>query len=255
MILVIIILLLLAIYIKNCDAYYIINTWNWYMDSVRNQQNKTLNLTDASQSSVVSIKKLNSLIVNHHNQILNEVKTLMNKGYNGVPMNEIDQVQQNLTKGSTKWSPIWVKFIDTWAGTSDQLPTLKKIVQEVGDDILLLHVSVFNPGTKLPYHKGISKSVWRYHYGLEIPEGDVGLEVEGVKHKWQNGVGFIWDDTLAHKAWNLTDQIRLIIFADVFREMNPVYKYLSKLIHRLTQATKHVKSISDRLKREGVQID
>ena len=124
----------------------------------------------------------------------------MSSGYTGYPMVHMDKKQEFLTSGKTLWSPIWVKFIETWAGTADSLPILKKIVSKV-DDILLLRVSV------LPLHNGISMGVWRYNYGLSITDVDVGINID---NKWKNRQGFIWDDTVPHSSWNLTNETRFL---------------------------------------------
>jgi hypothetical protein len=220
---------------------------------IRNKQNEKYHISDANDSEIKSVRLLNEKITLHHDQILAEVESLMGTGYTGYPMAYIDREQKLLTGGKTLWSPIWVKFIDTWAGTSDSLPTLKKIVSEV-DDILLLHVSVFKPGTVLPVHSGISMGVWRYHYGLKIPKGNLGLNIGGRMITWKEREGFIWDDTISHEAWNLTNEIRLVIFADIYREGAISRNRLVKA-HRDLQETELVKSISIRLANEGKMKD
>ena len=247
---VIIFTLFIYFILYNLNSYKVLGWWNSHIDKIRNEQNKVDHLQDASLSNVKTARKLNRLISESHNQILQEVHTLMESGYYGYPMSKMDDIQRSLTQGSENWSPIWIKFIDSWAGSAKHLPTLTKIVKEIGDDIVLLHVSVFKPGTYLPYHTGISKCVWRYHYGLQIPEGDTYLEIEGVKHKWEAGRGFIWDDTLPHSAWNYTDKIRMVIFADIYRNMPSTYKQLSKLMHKGIQATSHVRHIAKNIESE-----
>jgi hypothetical protein len=225
--------------------------------NIRNEQNKKYHISNAEDSEIKSVSRLHEKISLNHDKILSEVKSLMSSGYTGYPMAYMDKEQEYLTSGKTLWSPIWVKFIDTWAGTADSLPTLKKIVSEV-DDILLLHVSVFKPGTVLPIHNGISMGVWRYHYGLSIPDGDVGINIDNKYIKWKNREGFIWDDTVPHSAWNLTNETRLVIFADIYREISDTESTSTKITkekivnaHINLQKMKHVKSISSRLKSQG----
>lgn len=240
---------------RNIDVYSVMKNWNYMLQKKCDQQNEIDNFVDANYCSLSSIRKLNRLIQENHDQIFFEVQSLLALGYKGFPMSNIDKIQKSLTRGSERWSPIWVKFMDSWAGTASHLPTLQKIIKEVGNDILLLHVSVFNPGTELPYHRGISRGVWRYHYGLQIPEGDLGLEVEGKYYRWREREGFIWDDTLLHRAWNKTDQIRLVIFADVHRQFNPILKFISRKVHSFLQKTKQVKEIKKKLEEQGVIQD
>lgn len=231
------------------EAYMVINNLNMKIKHIRDEQNVNYHLTSATNSPVKAAALLQKLISESHDQILNEVQSLMSKGYSGYPMANMDKTQNSLTNGDKSWSPIWIKFIDTWAGTSKLLPTLTNIVKTVGDDILLLHVSVFNPRTVLKLHKGISMGVWRYHYGLSIPDGDLGLMVNNVNYRWKNGEGIIWDDTLLHKAWNNTDEFRLVIFADIFRD-GPNKSDVMKA-HMKIKEIDDIKRISKVLSNEG----
>jgi beta-hydroxylase len=254
----VVIIICLAIYFffyTQLNAYIIMKKLNDLIKPERDRQNRKFKLMDANDSQLTSVKILHSQIKLNHDQILKEVKELMAKGYEGLPMAEIDNVQKSFVNGSKNWSPIWVKFIDCWAGTSKHLPTLKRIVKKAGDDVLLLHVSVFKPHTFLPEHRGISYGVLRYHYGLDIPEGDVGLQLEDTKYSWTNREGFLWDDTLNHSAWNNTDNYRLVIFADIHRPLPWHKRIISRRFHKLIQNTKHVNEIQERLRKEGRHID
>lgn len=252
---VVLVLFVRYVIIPSLDGYKIIGWWNRQILQTRNEQNSKYHMCAADTSNVSAARKLNRLIKENHNQILQEVMSLMSRGYTGLPMAEMDEHQHRLTEGRDLWSPIWIKFIDTWAGSAKNVPTLTRIVKEVGDDILLLHVSVFKPGAYLPYHKGISMGVWRYHYGLQIPDGDVGLEIDGYRHDWRNGYGFIWDDTIPHSAWNRSEEPRLVIFADIHRNMGSISKSISKYVHRVIQSTKHIKSIQEKLAKTGIRVD
>jgi aspartyl/asparaginyl beta-hydroxylase (cupin superfamily) len=212
-------------------------------------------LVDASLSNVKTARLLDSALKENHQVIKKEIKSLLKNGYSGLQMSDFDQVQRDFLKGSKKWSCLWIKFIDTYAGTSDLLPTLKRIVKSLEDDIILLHVSILWPGGSLPLHRGVSKSVWRYHYGISIPTGDIGLEVEGKIIRWKEKEGFLWDDTLEHRVWNNTDQARLIIFADIQRNMTDSQRFKSIQIHKKIQDSEWIKEIQDKLKKEGIRLD
>ena len=232
------------------NPYYTLSVMNGNIHHIRDEQNRKYHISNAKNSGIASVAILHEKIETNHDQILAEVNALMDSGYTGYPMAYMDKTQNVFTQGKTLWSPIWVKFIDTWAGTAASLPTLKQIVSEV-DDVLLLHVSVFKPGTELPMHSGISMGVWRYHYGLTIPEGNLGINIGGQTMKWYERKGFIWDDTISHKAWNLTNETRLIIFADVYRE--GIDKDMLVKTHRDIQKMETVKSVGERLEKECVK--
>jgi len=259
-VLVIIIFILLCWYkLRKSNAYDIIQYWNEYITDIRDEQNKTdsrdfdsvPSLQDAFSCKLESANKLNAALFLNHDQILSEVYSLLASGYEGVKISEIDNVQNNAFGKQKGWVTLWVKLIDCWAGTSDNLPTLKKIVQDLGDDISLLHVSIFLPGTELEEHEGISKGVYRYHYGLSIPDGDTGMTIERRPFKWEERSGYIFDDTLKHTSFNRTNKMRIVILADLPRKMGFFLDKINWLVIKLAQKTKHVKSIQDRLKLEG----
>ncbi len=266
-IIIIIIIVALIFYISNpLFAYSIMKWWGCHLSTIKKKQNsyseKNINLSDENIPSLMkakdcpleSARKLEDLISRNHDQILTEIKELL-LNYKGVAMADVDEVQGNWLKGSKNWRTLWVKFLDTWAGTADSLPTLKGIVEEMGDDVTLLHVSILHPKMRLDPHYGIHSGVWRYHYGLIIPEGDTGLSIEGHTFKWKEREGVIWDDTLLHSAWNETSSPRIIIFADLPRDLHPITKYMNTFITRVIQSNSKVKSIAKMLSQQNIKID
>lgn len=264
--LVIIAVLVVYIYFTatHLSAYYWINVWNEQLTEVRDVQNRLRKDVDqnlppsmqyAATANHAGARRLEALLTTNHNAIRQEVLDLIAKGYYGFPMAEVDFLQGASFKNQRGWRPIWVKLLNRWAGASRHLPTLRRVVEQMGDDVVLLHISVFWPPVSLPRHRGISKGMYRYHYGLIIPEGDTGLEVDGVSYKWEEGKGVIWDDTLPHRAWNLTSQPRLVIFADLPRELGWGMNWLNRRVHSLVQRTSHVQEIQEKLAKEGIRID
>lgn len=254
----IIFMIILATWLWYRNPYYLVTWWNRRIKNECDQQdanplNGIPSLHDIWNCSNKTAIELHRLISLNHDDILSEVIETMNN-YDGVPMNEIDCVQKNWLKDENRWRPIWVRFMGDWAGSANRLPTLKRIVS-LFPDVSILHVSIFYPGTTLVEHRGPSRAVHRYHYGLKIPEGDVGLKIASYDVKWKEKEGFIWDDTLPHSAWNHTSEPRIVIFADIFRELSPINSGGSKLIYSLLQRTKHVSNIKTRLQHEGVVID
>lgn len=271
-ILIFIFIYLINLYIFNSNPYSIISKWNTYIKNMTDEQNNKTNknliiktpndeygdippsLEYAIESNLLPARKLEKLISEKHDIILEEVKNLMNTGYEGIKMNEIDDVQGESFKKENGWKTIWIKFSHNYSGVSKYLPTLTEIVEEMGDDIYLLHVSVFKPHTHLQKHYGISKGVLRFHYGLDIPEGDTGMTIENIPWKWSNRQGYVFDDTLLHDSWNHTDENRLVIFADLPRDLG-YYSFINKYVHNLIQKTKHLKEIQDKLSKQDIRID
>jgi len=243
------------------NPYSLVAWWNDVITPDRDYQNATDRLTEripslqeASQSRNQTIRALHALVKANHFQIVQEVEQAMKK-YGGLPMIELDDTQAGCFPGQTGWKTIWVKFFNKMAPTADLLPTLKSIVKKVGNKIFLLQISILHPETNLRPHCGPSRGVLRYHYGLKIPVGTVGFTIEDEPCRWSEGLGWVWDDTLLHSAYNFTPEPRVIIFADVERELPFPKNLFNWMIYQVIQRSKHIKGIQERLKKEGIVID
>ncbi|MGH9064960.1 MAG: aspartyl/asparaginyl beta-hydroxylase domain-containing protein [Acidimicrobiales bacterium] len=81
--------------------------------------------------------------------------------------------------------------------------------------------SILMPGKHIDPHRGPYRGVVRYHLALRVPEPpeSCGIEVDGETRHWQEGKSLMFDDGYRHKAWNDSDEIRVVLFADVVRPM------------------------------------
>jgi beta-hydroxylase len=99
--------------------------------------------------------------------------------------------------------------------------------------------SIIEPHQYITPHWGYYKGFVRYHLGVVIPENnahqrcwlrvnadaddnarrDKSLVERGQKHYWQNGRGFIFDDTYLHDAANESDEVRVVLWVDVMRKL------------------------------------
>lgn len=77
--------------------------------------------------------------------------------------------------------------------------------------------SLLKPNTHIVPHQGYdeySEQVLRYHLGLIIPKGDLGIRVAQDIKVWKEGESFIFDDFLIHEAWNFTTEDRYVLICD-----------------------------------------
>jgi aspartyl/asparaginyl beta-hydroxylase (cupin superfamily) len=83
--------------------------------------------------------------------------------------------------------------------------------------------SILAPGKEIPEHRGPWRGVLRYHLALKVPEpaGAAGISVGGETAHWQEGRSLLFDDGYEHRAWNGTDGVRVVLFADVLRPLRP----------------------------------
>ena len=75
--------------------------------------------------------------------------------------------------------------------------------------------SILKPGVRLPPHTGVSNTRLVGHLPLVVPPG-CGFRVGDETRTWQHGVGWVFDDTIEHEAWNESDQTRAILIFDVW---------------------------------------
>lgn len=75
--------------------------------------------------------------------------------------------------------------------------------------------SCLRPGTRIPPHVGISNVRLLVHLPLIVPP-DCGFRVGGQTRQWTPGEALVFDDTIEHEAWNLSDQLRVVLIFDIW---------------------------------------
>lgn len=77
--------------------------------------------------------------------------------------------------------------------------------------------SCLQPKYKIAPHVGYDSTFLRYHLGIDVPQGDTGININQDTHSWENGKSFWFDDTDRHQAWNYTNSNRIILIVDVLK--------------------------------------
>lgn len=99
-------------------------------------------------------------------------------------------------------------------------PKLISLTNQI-NGIMSISFSLLKPGTHIVPHRGYddySEKMLRYHLGIIVPEGDLGLRVEKKITRWENGQSFIFDDYLIHEAWNFSQYDRIVLIIDFLRD-------------------------------------
>lgn len=86
--------------------------------------------------------------------------------------------------------------------------------------------SFLAPGKQVPTHTGPFRGITRFYMGLQVPllnngEPGVTLTIADKPYRIANGESLLWDDTYPHSVRNDTDQWRIALLMDVFREQMP----------------------------------
>jgi aspartyl/asparaginyl beta-hydroxylase (cupin superfamily) len=80
-------------------------------------------------------------------------------------------------------------------------------------------ISVMEPNSEIRPHYGDTNAIYRCHFGIVIPGQlpDIGFQAGYEKRSWEEGKFLIFNDAAYHKAWNYTNERRLVLILDVVR--------------------------------------
>jgi hypothetical protein len=99
-------------------------------------------------------------------------------------------------------------------------PTASTLTQQYIAHIGCSGYSVLESGGVIKSHVDIenrSRNTVRIHIPLIIPQGDIALEVNGIKQDWSDL--FAFDNAELHSAYNKTDKRRLIYIIDISKSI------------------------------------
>lgn len=98
------------------------------------------------------------------------------------------------------------------------VPTTFQSIRSFVPEYRAATFSRLSPNSYIPPHRGHPDGDWlRLHLGLHIPQGDVGIKVDGETLRWEEGKALILDDQLEHEAWNKTNYDRIVLIVDFKR--------------------------------------
>ena len=78
--------------------------------------------------------------------------------------------------------------------------------------------SILDANTRIPAHVGVTNTRCTVHLPLVVPPG-CGFRVGGTTREWVPGKAWVFDDTIEHEAWNLSDTPRAILLFDVWNPL------------------------------------
>ena len=105
------------------------------------------------------------------------------------------------------------KFIE---GNCKKAPFVSELLKQI-PGIVSGSFSLLKPNTHIVPHQGYdeySEKILRYHLGLIVPSGDLGIRVCNEVRVWKEGESFIFDDYKIHEAWNFTNEDRYVLICD-----------------------------------------
>jgi aspartyl/asparaginyl beta-hydroxylase (cupin superfamily)/Tfp pilus assembly protein PilF len=78
--------------------------------------------------------------------------------------------------------------------------------------------SILDPNTRIPAHTGVTNTRLTVHLPLIVPP-NCGFRVGSTTREWVPGKAWVFDDTIEHEAWNLSDTPRAILIFDIWNPL------------------------------------
>jgi aspartate beta-hydroxylase len=75
--------------------------------------------------------------------------------------------------------------------------------------------SILDPNTRIPAHTGITNTRCTVHLPLIVPP-NCGFRVGSTTREWVADQAWVFDDTIEHEAWNLSDAPRAVLIFDIW---------------------------------------
>ena len=72
--------------------------------------------------------------------------------------------------------------------------------------------------SRIPAHVGVTNTRCTVHLPLVVPP-ECGFRVGSTTREWIPGQAWVFDDTINHEAWNLSDTPRAILIFDIWNPL------------------------------------
>ncbi|HEY2684316.1 MAG TPA: aspartyl/asparaginyl beta-hydroxylase domain-containing protein [Steroidobacteraceae bacterium] len=126
---------------------------------------------------------------------------------------------------SRKWSAyfLWNQG-ERVEGHIAQCPVTARVLEETVPRCRIMgraptaFFSILDPNTRIPPHTGVTNTRCTVHLPLVIPP-NCGFRVGSTTREWQPGEAWVFDDTIEHEAWNLSDTPRAILIFDIWNPL------------------------------------
>jgi ornithine lipid ester-linked acyl 2-hydroxylase len=150
---------------------------------------------------------------------------------------EVDPGQRRLTDDD-RWKTFVFRLYGADAPANrERCPDTSDVLDRI-PNLYTAFFSILGPQKRLPLHAGPLKSLVRVHLALLVPEGECWIEIAGRRCTWTEGELLIFDDTHLHRAYNGTDQDRVVVFIDIVRRMP--WRWLDRVnrwvLHAMTRS-------------------
>lgn len=170
-------------------------------------------------------------LISQADVITDELHALLTRSDLIPSFDQVSELQVNIA--DERWQTFFFTVVGQPVAGADQLcPATSKLLADL-PDVLTAMFSILQPGKEIPAHTGPNKAVLRYHLPLVVPTTDVevcGIRVGDQRRSWRLGEALLFDDTHEHEAWNLSEEVRVVLFLDVKRK---VPRFLTPMVETM----------------------
>ncbi len=138
----------------------------------------------------------------------------------GLPIDQFKELNR-----SRKWSAyfLWNQSQPN-AGHIARCPVTARTLEEVVPRCRVqgraptAFFSILDPNTRIPAHTGITNTRCTVHLPLIVPP-NCGFRVGSTTREWVADEAWVFDDTIEHEAWNLSDTPRAVLIFDIWNPL------------------------------------
>lgn len=134
-----------------------------------------------------------------------------------------DRFEPNFTPYAYKekgWRTINLySYFLKYSRNCEKLPRTDEIVSRI-PGMSMCQVAVIDPHTRIKAHFGDTDAIIRSHLGIRVPGKlpELGLRVRRQRVTWEEGKVFAFCIAHRHYAWNDTDEPRIALVVDTFKD-------------------------------------
>lgn len=146
-------------------------------------------------------------------------------------------------------TPAWKSFFLRGYGYDmlDNQQRCPKIVEAINSiqGVVVAFLSIMEPGTHVPQHRGLSKAWLNCHLPLMLPSDGARCEIaiNGEISQWREGEWLVFDETYPHEVWNMSSEPRVVLFLQVRRPMTLIGRMIASLIYHTIRHSRFVKDV------------
>jgi len=149
---------------------------------------------------------------------------------------DVDHLQYEISASSStakNWKVFFLQAMGHKAKRHcQQCPTTARVIDQI-PGVFQAFFSILEGGKSIPTHSSPYWGYLRYHLALEVPQQGAQPRMRVGKQwmGWQEGKGFLFDDSWDHELVNENPQLRSVLIVDIARPMGP----LCSIVHAVMQ--------------------